>query len=120
MVVCLFLEQRNLDLSLKNSIDLVRKQQNSINIIFRTLLSFEWHTHKSSFFLQEKRRLYHMRNVKVNKIKDIIEKQNTNLTPSRRAPQAPPISAAPQGSPNMPMHMMPPGTQGYRPNIPYR
>lgn len=55
----------------------------------------------------EKRRLYHMRNVKLNKIKEIIERKNTNLTPSRRAPQAPPLQSAPQSS------------QGYRPNIPY-
>ena len=30
-----------------------------------------------------------MRHVKVNKIKEIIEKQNANMTPSRRAPQPP-------------------------------
>ena len=61
-----------------------------------------------------------MRNVKVNKIKDIIEKQNKNLTPTRRAPQAPPLNSAHQIPTNMPMNMMPAGAQGYRPNIPYR
>jgi len=65
----------------------------------------------------EKRRLYHMRNVKVNKIKEIIENRNSNLTPIRRAPQAPPLhSAPPQSSQNM---MGSQGAQGYRPNIPY-
>ena len=59
-----------------------------------------------------------MRNVKVNKIKEIIENRNSNLTPIRRAPQAPPLhSAPPQSSPNM---MGSQGAQGYRPNIPYR
>ena len=66
-----------------------------------------------------------MRNVKVNKIKEIIEKQNTSLTPSRRAPQAPPLNAPPQVPQNMSMNMMrnsvsPVGAQPYRPNVPYR
>jgi len=69
----------------------------------------------------EKRRLYHMRNVKLNKIKEIIENRNTNLTPSRRAPQAPPLHSAPQSSPNMLSNNIgASGAQGYRPNIPYR
>ena len=62
-----------------------------------------------------------MRNVKVNKIKEIIENRNANLTPSRRAPQAPPLHSAPQSSPNMLSNNIgAPGAQGYRPNIPYR
>ena len=81
------------------------------------------------FFQQEKRRLYHMRHVKVNKIKEIIEKQNANMTPSRRAPQPP--SQNPVTSHQVPynpsMNMMQnnvpsagPAPPGYRPNVPYR
>jgi len=76
----------------------------------------------------EKRRLYHMRHVKVNKIKEIIEKQNANMTPSRRAPQPP--SQNPVTSHQVPynpsMNMMQnnvpsagPAPPGYRPNVPY-
>ena len=61
-----------------------------------------------------------MRNVKLNKIKEIMENRNANLTPVRRAPQAPPLhSAYPQSSPNMLSNNIG-GAQGYRPNIPYR
>merc|ERR1711997_251821 len=77
----------------------------------------------------EKRRLYHMRHVKVNKIKEIIEKQNANMTPSRRAPLPP--SQNPVTSHQVPynpsMNMMQnnvpsarPAPPGYRPNVPYR
>lgn len=72
----------------------------------------------------EKRRLYHMRHAKVTQLKEIIERKNTNLTPSRRAPQAPHQNATPQDSYNPSMNMMqnsvpPPGQQAYRSNIPY-
>jgi len=72
----------------------------------------------------EKRRLYHMRHAKVTQLKEIIERKNINLTPSRRAPQAPHQNATPQDSYNPSMNMMqnsvpPPGQQAYRSNIPY-
>ena len=70
-----------------------------------------------------------MRHVKVNKIKEIIEKQNANMTPNRRAPQPP--SQNPVTSHQVPynpsMNMMQnnvpsagPAPPGYRPNVPYR
>ena len=59
--------------------------------------------------------MYHMRNVKVNKMREIIDKQNTNLTPSRRAPVAPhnnPTNIMPNNAPA--------GLPSYVSNVPYR
>ena len=76
--------------------------------------------------LQEKRRLYHTRNVKVNKIKEIIERQNANRTPSRRAPQAPQRNSSPQPPDRTSMDYAmtnsatPTGPPQYGSNIPYR
>lgn len=66
----------------------------------------------------EKRRLYHMRNVKVNKMKEIVDKQNATTTPSRRAPLPPQANTANIMPNTLPMPS-PTRQPGYVSNVPY-
>ena len=60
-----------------------------------------------------------MRNVKVNKMKEIVDKQNATTTPSRRAPLPPQANTANIMPNTLPMPS-PTRQPGYVSNVPYR